>query len=302
MNQSSHPSEANLHAIDYWQVIKNRYGVILLTFLLVFMTALVITYVMPKKYESKAVVQVRPKTGGGIVLPGLNDTSRLSLDNGQTWSNPVRVNAAPEVAAFVPTVHVLADNTLAVSYFDLRSNTSDPATLGADGWLARSRDGGLNFSETRLAGPFDLAIAPLGAVAGTAGYFIGDYMGLASSGDRTIAAFVQTTNTDLTNRWIVSQEFGYRITPGIVLSNTWGLDTYVSEFGRFANERPWRTATGNTSGSTMRTTTSGPGRPQPAWAIPSVAGFRRWAESARGSAKRRVRPPMVTPTVCSASP
>ena len=26
MNQSSHPSEANLHAIDYWQVIKNRYG------------------------------------------------------------------------------------------------------------------------------------------------------------------------------------------------------------------------------------------------------------------------------------
>jgi succinoglycan biosynthesis transport protein ExoP len=85
MNQSSHPSEANLHAIDYWQVIKNRYGVILLTFLLVFMTALVITYVMPKKYESKAVVQVRPKTGGGIVLPGLSDTSRLSLDNGQTF-------------------------------------------------------------------------------------------------------------------------------------------------------------------------------------------------------------------------
>jgi len=123
-----------------------------------------------------------------------------SLDGGQTWSNPVRVNAAPEVAAFVPTVHVLADNTLAISYFDLRSNTSDPATLGADGWLARSRDGGLSFSETRLAGPFDLAIAPLGAVAGTTGYFIGDYMGLASSGDRAVAAFVQTTNTDLANR------------------------------------------------------------------------------------------------------
>ena len=61
MNPTTNTSEASLHAIDYWQVAKNRYGVILLTFLLVFMTALVITYVMPKKYESTAVVQVRPK-------------------------------------------------------------------------------------------------------------------------------------------------------------------------------------------------------------------------------------------------
>ena len=33
-------SEASLHAFDYWQVLKNRYGVILLTFLLIFMTKL----------------------------------------------------------------------------------------------------------------------------------------------------------------------------------------------------------------------------------------------------------------------
>jgi capsular exopolysaccharide synthesis family protein len=59
---SNQSSEAALHAVDYWQVIKNRYGVILLTFLLVFMTAAVITYVMPKKYESTAVVQVNPRT------------------------------------------------------------------------------------------------------------------------------------------------------------------------------------------------------------------------------------------------
>jgi polysaccharide biosynthesis transport protein len=70
MNPSTNTSEASLHAIDYWQVIKNRYGVILLTFLLVFMTALVITYVMPKRYESKAVVQVRPKGVGTVLMPG----------------------------------------------------------------------------------------------------------------------------------------------------------------------------------------------------------------------------------------
>lgn len=57
-------SETALHAVDYWQVIKNRYGIILLTLLLVFMTAAVITYVMPKKYESQAVIEVKPRQAG----------------------------------------------------------------------------------------------------------------------------------------------------------------------------------------------------------------------------------------------
>lgn len=61
MNQSPQQQEASLHAVDYWQVIKNRYGVILLTLLLVFMTASVITYVMPKKFESFATIEVKPR-------------------------------------------------------------------------------------------------------------------------------------------------------------------------------------------------------------------------------------------------
>jgi succinoglycan biosynthesis transport protein ExoP len=61
---SQQSNEAALHAVDYWQVIKNRYGIILLTLLLVFMTAAVITYVMPKKYESLATIEVKPKTFG----------------------------------------------------------------------------------------------------------------------------------------------------------------------------------------------------------------------------------------------
>lgn len=54
------PGTESAPSIDYWQVLKNRYGVILLTFLLVFMTAAVITSVMPQKYESTSVVQVHP--------------------------------------------------------------------------------------------------------------------------------------------------------------------------------------------------------------------------------------------------
>lgn len=60
--------ETALHAIDYWQVIKNRYGIILLTLLLVFMTAAVITYVMPKKYESEAVIEVKPRDSGDSAI------------------------------------------------------------------------------------------------------------------------------------------------------------------------------------------------------------------------------------------
>ena len=60
-----HLNEAALHAVDYWQVIKNRYGIILLTLLLVFMTASVITYVMPKKYQSEAIIEVRPRSISG---------------------------------------------------------------------------------------------------------------------------------------------------------------------------------------------------------------------------------------------
>ena len=69
-SEQTNSSEVALHAIDYWQVIKNRYGIILLTFLLVFMTALVITYVMPKRYESSATIQVRPNLPSVQVLPG----------------------------------------------------------------------------------------------------------------------------------------------------------------------------------------------------------------------------------------
>lgn len=59
-------------------------------------------------------------------------------------------------------------------------------------------------------------------------------------------------NSELTNRWILSQQFQLRVFPGVVLSNNWGLDTYVSEFERFVNERPWRTAQNITSGSTQQ--------------------------------------------------
>ncbi len=59
-------------------------------------------------------------------------------------------------------------------------------------------------------------------------------------------------NKELTNRWIASQQFSMTVLPGLRLNNSAGLDTYVSEFGRFLNQRPWLAAQGTTSGSTQQ--------------------------------------------------
>ena len=116
-----------------------------------------------------------------------------STDAGLTWSAPVRVNADAAVQAFTPAVHVRADGTIGVTYFDLRSNTADPATLPTDYWLARSSDG-VTWNESRVSGPFNLATAPIAT-----GLFLGDYMALKSVGTTFLPLYV-TTTADLTNR------------------------------------------------------------------------------------------------------
>lgn len=122
-----------------------------------------------------------------------------STDGGVTWSAPVRANADATVPAFSPFVHVRADGVIGVTYYDLRSNTPDPATLLTDYWLARSIDG-TAWQETRIAAPFDLVLAPLTNAPGTGGYFLGDYQGLVSVGTLFVPLFARTNAGDLANR------------------------------------------------------------------------------------------------------
>lgn len=135
---------------------------------------------------------------------GARDAIALSrsTDGGLTWSAPVRVNSDAATQAFIPQIAVRADGTIGVTYYDFRANTADAATLFSEYWLARSTDG-VNWTETRVAGPFDYAFAP-----NARGLFLGDYMGLVSSGTTFIAFFTQA-NADLTNRTDV---FARRVT------------------------------------------------------------------------------------------
>ena len=143
-----------------------------------------------------------------------------SIDGGVTWSAPARVSPQQQAAAFTPQVAVRADGAVAVTYFDLRSDTLDPTTLATEKWLAVSTDGGATWREQRVADPFDLTMAP---IAG--GYFLGDYQGLVASGAAFVPVYVQTTGAAAANRTDV---FAQRIVPVTTATGT------VRAAGRFA--------------------------------------------------------------------
>lgn len=52
-------SEVKLHFLDYWRVVRIRWVLILLTFLLVLLTAAVVTYFQPRQYQSSVFIEVR---------------------------------------------------------------------------------------------------------------------------------------------------------------------------------------------------------------------------------------------------
>ena len=130
-----------------------------------------------------------------------------SLDGGLTWSTPVRVSRDPLVQAFIPTVALRDDGTIGVTYYDFRSNTAARSTLMTDYWLAQSIDG-VTWRESRVAGPFDLSLAPF-----SRGLFIGDYMSLGVRGDAFVPFFGIAHDGNTANRSDIA--IGFITSPGV---------------------------------------------------------------------------------------
>ncbi len=117
-----------------------------------------------------------------------------SIDGGLTWSAPLQINSEPTVQAFTPSVHVRANGTIGITYYDFRSNTTDPATLPTELIFARSADG-VTWQENRLTAAFDMATAPF-----SRGLFIGDYHALISANNVFVPVYVRTNSGNLGNR------------------------------------------------------------------------------------------------------
>ena len=116
-----------------------------------------------------------------------------STDGGQTWSAPAQLNSAPSAQAFTPTVHVTANGTIGVTYYDLRNNSASTAALETELILARSSSG-TAWTEHRISPTFDLTGAPFAR-----GYFLGDYQGLTSANNVFVPVYVRA-NGDAANR------------------------------------------------------------------------------------------------------
>ena len=65
----SSPQEAKLHFLDYWRIIRIRKTVILAVFLLVVITATVVTFILPESFASSAKINVQ-REGTDIQLNG----------------------------------------------------------------------------------------------------------------------------------------------------------------------------------------------------------------------------------------
>ena len=122
-----------------------------------------------------------------------------SSDGGLHWTAPVQINSVLTTPAFTPSVAILADGTVGVTYFDFRKDSPSQdvdgvKTLPTDYWFTSSTDG-VHWSEQHITGPFDLREAPIAE-----GFFVGDYEVLGKVGSVFVPFFVQTTATGTADR------------------------------------------------------------------------------------------------------
>ncbi len=117
-----------------------------------------------------------------------------STDGGLTWSSPVVIShtlSFADVDAFVPTIETNSDGTLGVSYYDFRNNVPG-GIASTDMWLTRCSSSCASAAswsaDTRVTpDSFDMSAAPEAR-----GQFLGDYMGMTTSGTTFEPFFIQS--------------------------------------------------------------------------------------------------------------
>ncbi len=162
MNATS--TELQRHALDYWQIIRNRLGLIFLSFVLVFAVAAIVTYIMPRKYRGRVemviernVVDVRVQGHEMELASTMADsflktqfeiiTKRKTLDRVvenldlmKRWNLPTKQMAAGRLTGNIDAQSSIKSDFITIEYFD------EDAKLAAD--IANSI--AESYRETRL--------------------------------------------------------------------------------------------------------------------------------------------------------
>lgn len=140
MNENG--SELQKHAMDTWQVVKNRAGLITLSFILIFAAAAVLTYIMPRKYrghvemtieritqdinvfdrnrgDSLAFTQEYIKTQfETITKPTTLYPVIEKLDLMKRWELPSRQAALAKLRGNLETQSMLRSDFVSIDYYD----------------------------------------------------------------------------------------------------------------------------------------------------------------------------------------
>ena len=74
--QPQSPSEAKLHFLDYWRIIRIRKAIIITVFLITAIIATAVTFILPVSYSSTAQINIEPDTVNDIApMTGLGGTA-----------------------------------------------------------------------------------------------------------------------------------------------------------------------------------------------------------------------------------
>jgi len=197
------------------------------------------------------------------VAPAGNDPDIVmirSSDGGATWSTPVRVNDDPlnngkdQYYNWV-TVDQSSGHVFSV-FYDSRNTANDSAQV----YLARSVNGGLNHENLLVS---DARFKPK-AIAGLAGGYQGDYIGIAAL-NNTIFPFWCDDRTGNYQGWMTKVSFGPTIdhTPLTNTENLAGPYTVTAEIGSAIPLNPnkiyvyWGRGAGIISDSVLMVNTTG---------------------------------------------
>ena len=164
MNAPGAPgTELQRHAIDIWQVVKNRIGLIILSFLLVFAVAAILTYIMPRKYQGRVEMKIeritnnlnvfnRPNMGDQLATSDVllkteyESITKLetlypvidSFDLVKKWNVPGRQEAAAKLRANLETQANLRSDFVSIEYYDENPKAAaDIANSIADSYMTK---------------------------------------------------------------------------------------------------------------------------------------------------------------------